>query len=140
MPRFIIYFSHAALFGFWSSSLIIMYRNHISLTSFGFSQRKCRKIYMCIRINLIIVPQVSSLAYGSLINAFQSDKLKLYNYFNDDQHILYILLYFHPNVYQKMSYSSFTGREQHSTRTKYYCCNTRFYISGAPVQQTFIFF
>lgn len=49
---------------------------------------------MCIRINLIIVPQVSSLAYGSLINAFQSDKLKLYNYFNDDQHILYILLYF----------------------------------------------
>lgn len=55
------------------------------------------------------MPQVSSLAYGSLINAFQSDKLKLYNYFNDDQHILYILLYFHPNVYQKMSYPHSLG-------------------------------
>lgn len=96
---------------------------------------------MCIRINLIIVPQVSSLAYGSLINAFQSDKLKLYNYFNDDQHILYILLYIFILMYIKRCPIPHSLGGNNTVQGPNIIAATRgFYISGAPVQQTFIFF
>lgn len=74
----------------------------------------------------------------SFRNTFSVRYIKVWQFFfNDNQYISYTLLHFHPNRYQNISYSSLTGREQHSTRTKYYIAATHSFISGAPVQQSF---
>lgn len=74
----------------------------------------------------------------SFRNTFSVRYIKVWQFFfNDNQYISYTLPHFHPNRYQNISYSSLTGREQHSNRTKYYIAATHGFISGAPVQQSF---